>query len=92
MRLLPAHGDGTTRVTGGVGTQWATGTTLTVLDGELDLDDLILAIVDGGGPADTGAAFGTSSLLSLPINGKLTCFEARLLLGLPFDIGMGGAD
>jgi hypothetical protein len=31
-------------------------------------------------------------LLSLPIDGKLTRREACLLLGLPFDIGMGGAD
>jgi hypothetical protein len=65
---------------------------LTILAGELDFDDLIRAIVDGGGPTDTGMTFGTSRLLSLPIDGKPTRFEARLLLGLPFDIGMGGAD
>ena len=32
-----------------MGTQGATGTALTVLDGEPDLDDLILAIVNGWG-------------------------------------------
>ena len=92
MWLLPTHGDGTTRVTRGVGTQWATGATLTVLDGELDLDDFILAVVNRWDPAATGVTFRTDSLLGLPIDGKLTRLEARLLLGLPFDIGMGRAD
>src|SRR6266705_150754 len=92
MRLLPAHGDGTTWITRGVGTQWATGTTLTILAGELDFDDLILAIVNSWGPTDTCMTFRADSLLGLPIDGKLTCLKARLLLGLPFDIGMGGAD
>ena len=92
MWLLPTHGDGTTRVTRGVGTQWATGATLTVLDGELDLDDFILAVVNRWGPAATGVTFRADSLLGLPIDGKLTRLEARFLLGLPFDIGTGRAD
>jgi hypothetical protein len=75
-----------------VGTQRATRTTLTILAGALDFDDLIGAIVNSWGPTDTGMPFRAESLLSLPIDGKLTRREACLLLGLPFDIGVGGAD
>jgi hypothetical protein len=54
--------------------------------------DLILAEVLGWGPADTRVPFGTGGLLGLPIEVKLGCREAHLLLGLPFDIGACGAN
>ena len=37
-------------------------------------------------------AFGAGRLLGLPIDVKLTRREALFLLGLPFDIGAGGAN
>ena len=48
---------------------------------------LILAVVDGGRPADTSVAFRTGRLLGLPVDGKMPRVKAGLLLGLPFDIG-----
>jgi hypothetical protein len=91
MLLLTTHGDGATWVTRGVRTQGTTGTALTVLDGELDLDHLSLAVVDGRGPTDTRVAFGAGGLLGLPIEVKLARLKAHLLQGLPFDIGARGA-
>ena len=86
------HSDGTTRLASGARTQAAARTGLTVLHRELDLDDLVLAVIDSWRPTDTGVALGTGGLLSLPVDVKLACGKAGLLLGLPFDIGVCGAD
>ena len=51
---------------------------------------LILAVVDGGRPADTSVAFRTGRLLGLPVDGKMPRVKTGLLLGLPFDIGARG--
>lgn len=82
MLWLTTHGDGATRVASGVCTQSTTGAGLTILDRELDLDHLSLAVVDGRGPTDTGVAFGAGSLLSLPIDVKLARLEAPSFAGL----------
>ena len=65
---------------------------MTVLDGEFDLDDLILAVVNGRSPADTGVALRAGGLLGLPIDVKLARRETHLLLSLPFDIRARGAN
>ncbi len=65
---------------------------LTVFHREFDLDDLVLALVNGRGPADTGVPLGTDGLLGLPVDGKLTGSEAGLLLGLPFVITTRGTN
>ena len=59
---------------------------------EFDFDDLVLALVDGWGPADTRVPLGTGGLLGLPVNGKLTGRKAGLLAGLPFVIPTGGTN
>jgi hypothetical protein len=92
MLLLTTHGDGATWVASGVRTQGTTGTALTVRAGEFDLDDLILAVVNGRSPADTGVALGAGGLLGLPIEVKLARREAHLRLRLPFDIRARGAN
>src|SRR6266516_2663677 len=92
MLLLTTHRDGAARVTCGVRTQYTTGAGLAILRRKLDLDDLILAVINGRGPAHTRVPFRTGSLLGLPIEVKLGCCEAHLLLGLPFDIGACGAN
>ncbi len=56
---------------------------LTVLRREFDLDDLVFAIVDGGRPTATDAAFWAGRLFGLPIDRKMTRVKSGLLLGLP---------
>jgi hypothetical protein len=73
-----------------VGTQRAARTGLTVFHREFDLDHLVLALVDSRSPTETRVTLGTGRLLGLPVDGKLACGEARLLLSLPFAIGSGG--
>src|SRR5512135_314671 len=82
-----AYRDGPTRGPSRVRTQRTTGAVLTVCGRELDLDDLVLAVVNGGRPADTGVAFWARRLRGLPVDDKMPRVKASLLLGLPFDIG-----
>ena len=89
---LATQGDASTLVPSGVRTQRAAGTGLAVFDRELDRDDLILAVIESGRPTETGMAFGTRGLLGVPVNVKLTCREARLLLGLPAVISSRGSN
>jgi len=72
-----------------MGTQGTTGAISTILDGELDLDDLILIPVQSWCPTDAGMTLWAGGALSLPIDLKLSSIEARLKLGLPFIVGSG---
>jgi hypothetical protein len=54
---------------------------------EFNLDDLVLAVVNGGRPTDTRMSLWAGGLLSLPVDIKMTRVVAHLLLSLPFDIG-----
>src|SRR5438067_1396843 len=71
-------------------TQCAAWTALAVLRREFDLDDLVFAIVDGGRPTTTDAAFWAGRLFGLPIDLKMTRVKSGLLLGLPFVISTCG--
>src|SRR3954468_22555834 len=86
MLRLPTHSDGPTRIASRTRTQGTTGTALTIFDGERDLDDLGVAIVDGWGPTDTCVTFRADGLLCLPIDLKLARGKALFLLSLPCDI------
>jgi hypothetical protein len=90
--LFPTHGDGSTWGACGTRAKRTAGAVSTVLGGKFDLDDLRLTVVDSWRPTDTLLAFGTRSLLGLPVKLKLSCCEALLLLGLPLDIGTSGTD
>src|SRR2546423_10304823 len=92
MLQLRAHRDGTTRGPSRVRTQGTTWAVLTVCGRELDLDDLILAVVDGGCPTNAGGPFRAGRLLALPVDLKTTFVKAGLLLGLPFHIGARGTN
>src|SRR5437016_924457 len=85
MMLFRPHGDSAT-LTRRMRTQGATRAALAVLAREFDLDDLVLAIVDGGRPTATGAALRASCLFALPLNLKLTRLKSGLVLSLPFVI------
>src|SRR5215469_11760354 len=89
---LPTDRAGATRVTRSVCRQYAAWAGPTVFHREFDLDDLMLAVVNGRSPADTRMAFGAGGLLGLPIDVKLACLEAHLLLSLPFDSRACGAN
>src|SRR5205814_5046988 len=64
----------------------------TIFDGELDLDDLRVAIVDGWSPTDTRMPLGAGGLLCLPIDIKVARRKAFFRLSLPFDIGTCGTN
>ena len=55
----------------------------TILAGELDLHDRILAVIDGGRPADTGLASWTGRVLPVPIDLEMLGVKASPGLGLP---------
>ncbi len=59
---------------------------------ELDLDDLVLAMVESRRPAHTRMPLGTSRRLLVPIKAKLTDIDAVIGVGLPFHIRMPGSN
>src|SRR6266568_7093147 len=59
---------------------------------ELDLDDLVLAMVESRRPAHTRMPLGTSRRLLVPIKAKLTDIDAVIGVGLPFHIRTPGSN
>ena len=66
-----------------MGTVCLTGASLTIFGGEADFDALVFLVVDGGSPTDAGVSLRAESLSLLPIDGKVTGIETRLLSRLP---------
>jgi hypothetical protein len=60
--------------------------------GELDLDHLIDAVVDGGSPTNTVLSLGADGLLLLPINEELAGIDALLRVRLPLDVAASRTD
>ena len=58
----------------------------TIGGGELDLDHLIAAVVDGRGPTHTALPLWANSLLVVPIDEELAGIKTLLRVGLPLDI------
>ncbi len=59
---------------------------------ELDLDDLVLAMVVSSRPAHTRMPLGTSRRLPVPIKAKLTDIDTVIGVGLPFHIRTPGSN
>src|SRR5712691_6648939 len=87
MLFVRTHSDqstGSRRARGGTGSQ--TRTDGAIFGGELDLDDLVFSVVDGGSPTAAGMPFRTGGRVVLPVNAKLTYIDAVIGVGLPFHI------
>ena len=64
-------------------------TATTISGGELDLDHLIGAVVDGRSPTDTALSFRANCLLVFPIDDEPSSINALLGIGLPLHIATG---
>src|SRR5262249_868468 len=73
-------------------TPWPAGTRGAVSVGELDLDHLRLAVVDGRGPTVTRASRRTGHLLPLPIDGEILGRKALVGPSLPVVVPPGRPD
>src|SRR5512133_1950217 len=90
MLCLRSHAQQAARGTRfGIGTRGQTRAALAVCGGEADLDDLMLPVIFGRRPTDTGMSFGTGGLLAFPINAKLTDIDALVGISLPLHIATG---
>jgi hypothetical protein len=65
---------------------------LTILARELHLNDRMLAVIDGGRPADTGLAGWTGRVLLVPIDLEMLGVKAGSLAGLPMIIEARGVN
>lgn len=73
-----------------MGTCRPTGTRPAVRRRALDFDHLGMAMVDGWRPTDAGMAFGTSSLVSLPVDEEVSGVKPAGLTSLPVDVAVEG--
>ena len=74
------------------GTLCSTGTRLAILDGELNLHDLILPLIHRRGPAGAEMPARTPRLALVPIDHKATGIKSLRGLGLPVIIGPRGPE
>jgi len=74
--LLGTNGDGASGIAYGVRTQGARWAALTIGGRELDLDDLVGAVVNGRSPTAAFVSFQTCCLLLFPIDEKVVGIEA----------------
>jgi hypothetical protein len=87
--LLRANGHGTARVADRLRTERSRRAHLSVYGRELDLDDLVFAVVNGRRPTAAGVALRARCLLVLPIDEKVVDIEACVLTGLPLMVPAG---
>src|SRR5262249_41975307 len=73
-----------------MGAGGATGTGSAVGRGARDVDDLGMALIDGGRPADAGRALRTGGLVLVLVNEEAAGGNPAGFTGLPGDVAMRG--
>ena len=75
-----------------MGTLWLQATRPTLSCGELDLDDVVRPLIDGGCPTDAGVPCWADRLLTLPIGSKIRGCKPLSRPRLPMAIIAGRTD